>query len=118
MSGSFDAMSDDASTPSAAARDSGAAGRAAAVEVSVVVPVGRDVGDLKGLHGAISDELRRLNRSHEVIFIADGGGNRNPADLARDRQRALGSGGGKVPPVVRRERGPQRGIRTRPGRPW
>lgn len=72
MSVSFDPMSDDASTPTAAARNSGAEGQGAAVEVSVVVPVGRDVGDLKGLYGAISDELRRLNRSHEVIFIADG----------------------------------------------
>ena len=44
------------------------------VRVSVVIPVGRDVGDLRGLHGAITRELESLERTHEVIFIADGVG--------------------------------------------
>lgn len=45
-----------------------------AIDVSVVVPVGRDVGDLRGLHGAITKELTALERAHEILFIADGVG--------------------------------------------
>lgn len=42
------------------------------LDVSVVIPVGRDVGDLRGLFGAITRELSALDRTHEIIFIADG----------------------------------------------
>ncbi|MBN2492818.1 MAG: glycosyltransferase [Planctomycetes bacterium] len=55
----------------------------AALDVSVVIPVGREVGDLENLHAALTAELTRLGHTHEVLFIADGVGGEILGTLTR-----------------------------------
>jgi glycosyltransferase involved in cell wall biosynthesis len=75
----FDSERDDTSIPTATGpgvppEPVSPSGDEGAVEVSVVIPVGREVGDLDGLYGALDAELERHRRTHEFIFIADGVG--------------------------------------------
>jgi len=51
-----------------------AAGDVSDLDISVVIPVGRDVGDLRGLHASLCAELNALGQTHEILFIADGVG--------------------------------------------
>ena len=44
------------------------------LDVSVVIPVSRDVGDLRSLYTTVTLELNKLGMSHEILFIADGVG--------------------------------------------
>ncbi|HEX30662.1 TPA: glycosyltransferase [Candidatus Poribacteria bacterium] len=42
------------------------------VEISVVVPVYNEVENLEELHRRLTEELRKLNRSYEIIIVDDG----------------------------------------------
>lgn len=48
------------------------AGMGDKVEVSVVIPVYNEVENVEELHRRLTDELRALGRSYEVIFVDDG----------------------------------------------
>jgi glycosyltransferase involved in cell wall biosynthesis len=45
---------------------------ARSVDISVVIPVSSEIGDLREIHRLFSEQLERYGRRYEFIFVADG----------------------------------------------
>jgi glycosyltransferase involved in cell wall biosynthesis len=76
-------LTEQRSNPPQASPDPGPAGVAPLPSISVVIPVFNERGTLVELHRALTAELNRVARAHEIIFVDDGSGDGSSEVLDR-----------------------------------